>query len=379
MNAMNKIKILAVGLSVVLLAPMAFAATVVLYDNNFETPNHEILNGSCGIPLGGTTEFALEQGLGLGGVNYFYGSVGAPAGSPQALYPSTFEQTNTVEVVLVKNPDYVKQDPNIAGDYALGMLSTVQDDKLWLTFDSQGKRYINIAMDISSIDLDGCGGPFGIADPKFDISLLEGSSTGAVLDSETITGEMATDGKTFNWTHHVITLDALNQSEGNTTVTVLWDLIQSGYAAFDNIRITASDVEGDLGYNLPPVCTNAIASVDYLWPPNHKLKSIGVTGVTDPDSENITITYLGVTQDEPVNGLGDGDTEPDAVLLGGALSVRAERAGSGNGRVYNIEYQADDGEGGTCTGFVSVCVPHDQSPNKAQCVDDGQTYNSFGL
>ena len=59
--------------------------------------------------------------------------------------------------------------------------------------------------------------------------------------------------------------------------------------------------------------------------------------------------------------------------------MRAERTGTpgvpGNGRVYAIHFTADDGKGGTCSGIVNVCVPHDQG--HPICVDDGQGYGSM--
>ena len=56
--------------------------------------------------------------------------------------------------------------------------------------------------------------------------------------------------------------------------------------------------------------------------------------MADPEDHGVTVTVTGVTQDEPINGSGDGDTSPDAVLQGGAALVRAERSGNGTGRVY---------------------------------------------
>jgi len=53
------------------------------------------------------------------------------------------------------------------------------------------------------------------------------------------------------------------------------------------------------------------------------------------------------------------------------------RRGPGNGRVYRIAFQGSDGKGGTCTGSVTVGVPHDQGKGKTP-VDSGQTVNSFG-
>ena len=62
--------------------------------------------------------------------------------------------------------------------------------------------------------------------------------------------------------------------------------------------------------------------------------------VTEPNDDKITIT--GVTQDEPTNGLGDGDTPIDATVQVNAATVddsvllRSERSGNGNGRVYHV-------------------------------------------
>lgn len=86
------------------------------------------------------------------------------------------------------------------------------------------------------------------------------------------------------------------------------------------------------------------------------------------------MTITGITQDEPANGLGDGDTCPDASGVGtGLAQVRAERSGKGNGRVYAIRFSATDGKSGSCSGTVTVGVPHDK---KDTPVDDGQTVDA---
>jgi hypothetical protein len=128
--------------------------------------------------------------------------------------------------------------------------------------------------------------------------------------------------------------------------------------------------------NNPPVCSQASPSVARLWPPNHKLATITIQGVTDPDNDPVTLRVTGITQDEPVNGLGDGDTSPDGFGVGTAQAqVRKERSGTGNGRVYAIAFTAEDGKGGSCTGTVTVGVPHDQGQG-AIPIDDGQHFNS---
>ncbi|MEA3435269.1 MAG: CARDB domain-containing protein, partial [Thermodesulfobacteriota bacterium] len=128
--------------------------------------------------------------------------------------------------------------------------------------------------------------------------------------------------------------------------------------------------------NQPPDCTEARSSVDLLWPPNHKLVNISIDGITDPDGDQLSLSVTGITQDEPVNGLGDGDTSPDGFGVGtNQAQIRAERSGTGNGRVYYITFTADDEKGGVCTGQVTVGVPHDKGKGRIP-IDDGQDYDS---
>lgn len=128
--------------------------------------------------------------------------------------------------------------------------------------------------------------------------------------------------------------------------------------------------------NQPPVCLNALPSTSLLWPPNHKLADITILNVVDPEKDMVKIFITSITQDEPVNGLGDGDTAPDGFGVGTSKAqVRAERSGLGNGRIYNILFRADDGKGGSCTGSIQVGVPHDQGKGSIP-IDDGQLYDS---
>jgi hypothetical protein len=130
--------------------------------------------------------------------------------------------------------------------------------------------------------------------------------------------------------------------------------------------------------NRPPECDAAVASPDELWPPNHKFHTVTVRGVTDPDGDRVTVTITGVTQDEALNGTGDGDTAPDAAWVSGRtdqVQVRAERSGQGDGRVYRISFTATDGKD-RCRGTVYVGVPHDRS---RPAVDTTSVVvNSFG-
>jgi hypothetical protein len=125
----------------------------------------------------------------------------------------------------------------------------------------------------------------------------------------------------------------------------------------------------------PPVCSTAYANPVSLWTPKHQFVPIAILGVTDPENAPVTITVLGVKQDEPVLTTGEDTTSPDAVIQAGSASVRAERLGSGNGRVYHLAFQASNSQGGTCTGDVTVGVPHSLGKGVI-AIDSGPAYDS---
>jgi hypothetical protein len=131
----------------------------------------------------------------------------------------------------------------------------------------------------------------------------------------------------------------------------------------------------------PPNCSGVTADITTLWPPNHKLWTITVSGATDPDiGDSATLVVDGITQDEPVNGLGDGNTAPDGFLTSppsDTADVRAERSGLGDGRVYRLHYTATDTHGKTCDGFVTVGVPHDQGEGSTPVDSAPPSYNSL--
>lgn len=130
--------------------------------------------------------------------------------------------------------------------------------------------------------------------------------------------------------------------------------------------------------NRPPDCRTVRPSPDSLWPPNHALRTVALAGATDPDGDPVTLTVTGVTQDEPLDGLGDGDTAPDAALVPGLshqVRLRAERSGKGDGRVYRVSFEGSDGHGGTCSATVSVIVVRDRGRDSA--VDSGLNLDSL--
>jgi hypothetical protein len=100
---------------------------------------------------------------------------------------------------------------------------------------------------------------------------------------------------------------------------------------------------------------------------------IGIKGLTNADGKPVTTRVTSIFQDEPTQGLGDGDTPIDGYIAAGIASVRAERSGAGNGRVYYLAFTATSAGGSSCTGTVTVSVPHDQAH---AAVGDGPVYDS---
>lgn len=125
-------------------------------------------------------------------------------------------------------------------------------------------------------------------------------------------------------------------------------------------------------FNASPDCSAAFASPATIWPPNGQLVSVSILGVTDPDGDPITLTVTGVRQDEPLqaNASAFGIGTPN-------VSVRADRSGQGDGRVYHLGFEARDSAGATCAGTVSLCVPHDRRRGET-CGDGGALFNSAG-
>jgi hypothetical protein len=112
----------------------------------------------------------------------------------------------------------------------------------------------------------------------------------------------------------------------------------------------------------PPVIVSANASPSTLWPPNHRMVKVTVHAQVTDKCGRTTWKIIDVESNEPVNGQGDGNTEPDWQILGDhTVDLRAERSGTGNGHIYTITIQAVDQAGNLSNPTtVTVNVPKSQ-------------------
>jgi hypothetical protein len=145
-----------------------------------------------------------------------------------------------------------------------------------------------------------------------------------------------------------------------TTPVVFTAQDPSGNSATCTSLVTVRDTT-------PPNLT-VLADPQSLWPPNHELVTVNIAGqVRDLCDPNPQVALVSVTSSEPDDapGMGDGNTTGDIAgadlgTADGQVDLRAERNGSGPGRVYQLTYRAVDASGNSTPAFAVVTVPHDQ-------------------
>lgn len=266
-----------------------------------------------------------------------------------------------------------------------------------LAIDGQDSGGDCLALVVALVDLE----PGSAPPPPQDISLTPAEATTCTTDDHTVTALVADDeqnpivGKTVTFT--VISGPNTGTTGSDTTdddgeaeftygsADAGTDTIEACFVDDENVEQCTTATNTWTICNLPPDCSQAVPTNSCLWPANHKHHQIGILGVTDPDGDEVTISFTGATSDEPTasaQGTGGSKHAPDvvvdAIALPELVGVRAERSGKADGRVYMLDFTADDGNGGQCTGTVEVQVPHDQKIKTCNAVDSGQNYDATG-
>lgn len=140
------------------------------------------------------------------------------------------------------------------------------------------------------------------------------------------------------------------------------------------LEVTGADACGikDIDTTLVQVVDNTPPSIDMtlsptsLWAPNHKMQPIVATAQVTDNCPGVSFALTSVTSSEPDNGLGDGDTIDDIqdAALGTPdteISLRAERQGSGDGRIDTATYTATDASNNGDQAVAVVVVPKSQT------------------
>jgi VCBS repeat-containing protein len=114
-----------------------------------------------------------------------------------------------------------------------------------------------------------------------------------------------------------------------------------------------------------PVITISLAK-DSLWPPNHNLIQVGLSYSTSDNGGGTVTSSVAVYSDEDDLAPESGNHSPDAK---DALRLRAERSGTGDGRVYLIVITATDASSNTSHACATVVVPKSMSAADVSAVN----------
>jgi hypothetical protein len=105
----------------------------------------------------------------------------------------------------------------------------------------------------------------------------------------------------------------------------------------------------------PPAVGATSASPNALWPPNHKMVPVTILTSATDNCGSASCQIVSVSSNEPL------DADGDWTITGNlTLNLRAERLGTGAGRVYTVTVLCTDASGNGSTKTVKVTVPHDQ-------------------
>lgn len=164
----------------------------------------------------------------------------------------------------------------------------------------------------------------------------------------------------------------VSPTEVSITGSILaFDLLNS--PAELTVRVTGEDGCGLVGDaeadavivdDIPPTIAVSV-DPDSLWPPNHKMVPITAEVVAEDNCPGVAFALTGLVSDEPDNGQADGNTiddiqDADIGTADTEFSLRSERAGNGDGRVYSASYTATDGSGNEADDSADVTVPHNR-------------------
>lgn len=108
-----------------------------------------------------------------------------------------------------------------------------------------------------------------------------------------------------------------------------------------------------------PAFSKLAPSIDEIWPPNHRMVAVSIdAAAVDLLDPAPTVRIVSVSSNEPVDGDDDGATSLDWEVTGPlSVNLRAERSGTGTGRVYTIVVEARDLSCNATLGTVRVRVP----------------------
>lgn len=125
------------------------------------------------------------------------------------------------------------------------------------------------------------------------------------------------------------------------------------YVAYDKERNSSGQQSMEIHLDKTPPQIKISASPDILWPPNHKMVNITISGSSADALSGVSSTTFKVTDEY-------GKVEPKISKFGDTIQLEAWRKGDDlDGRIYTISVTATDYAGNKATATATVIVPHD--------------------
>ena len=137
---------------------------------------------------------------------------------------------------------------------------------------------------------------------------------------------------------------------GNTLVTLT---VTDNQGASSQCTGTVTVVD-----NTPPPRPVTWVNPSVLWPANHKMVDVTLNYNATDNCGQPACQISRVTSNEPIS------SSDYAIMDAHHVKLRAERLGSGNGRIYTITITCTDASGNSSNQAVTVTVPHDQGKKK---------------
>jgi hypothetical protein len=313
--------------------------------------------------------------------------IGAP--TVVVTQPSGLEHTcdSSIDVVGTATDDTAVDDITVNGETVDFTSTNNPDDPNEVSFNTNvenlvyGENTIPIVVTDPSgnsitvdriVIRDNCNDP-PIADAGSDQIVEQTSFAGTEVTLDA-SGSSDPDGDslTYTWTWNGGSTNGVNPTVTLPSGTHIITLIVS-----DGVETDSDEVVITIQDTTPPEIT-VLSEPFILWPSNHKYQTftvadfvLSITDAVDSDISIVDILITSVSSDEPEDATGDGDgnTMSDIVISDSqTVQLRAERQGSGNGRVYTINLETADSSGNKATASIQVWVPHSE---KSGAIDDG--------
>jgi hypothetical protein len=142
---------------------------------------------------------------------------------------------------------------------------------------------------------------------------------------------------------------------GAVDVNVPGDYVLS-YTATNGFQTTTVTRTVHVVDSTAPAIGGFAATPSSLGEPNHALVDVALR-YQATDASGAVACSVAVTSNEPANGLGDGNTAADWVIVSSThVQLRAERSGRGAGRVYTVTLTCADSAGNQSVATTTVTV-----------------------